>query len=480
MFSKNTALLLVLFVLYVLPLHAQHLYDEKFENCKLSTFCLDCGDPKAQPPKTIFKEMIARIGEQKWNSLNGTLEIQILVDTAGKPCLLSADNKTNMTSANMNIKNAVNEMSYWTPAIAENKKTSASVSIILQFENGKMSAKRRIFDFGNQSNMKTVGTPDRKGSEKTDLTETWTVYTQDNSELPWDMSRAVSVDQKGVVWIGTDNGIVSISDEKWKHFNNDNIGFSNGKKNMSAVRNIAVDQKDNKWFVVGYDVYKFDNAKWLRYDSINSPINWARNIYIDRSDNVWFTSWRGVIKFDGSKWSTIDTKNSKLPADKTLSVFVDSKERTWIGTFEGNVRIDKGVMVKLDEKSSPLSKAAISKIYEDKKGNLFFSLYDEKRSDAGMYILGTDGKWQRLIDEDPKMFVANSINDFFFDEERNVLWISQNNVGILKYHLQSKKLEIYTNQNSNVPSVNIERIAKDKDGAIWAATYAGIIKTNIK
>ena len=58
--------------------------------------------------------------------------------------------------------------------------------------------------------------------------------------------------------------------------------------------------------------------------------------------------------------------------------------------------------------------------------------------------------------------------------------ISQNNVGILKYDILNKNLEIYTNENSDVPSVNIEKITKDKDGAIWAATYAGVIKTNIK
>ena len=85
-----------------------------------------------------------------------------------------------------------------------------------------------------------------------------------------------------------------------------------------------------------------------------------------------------------------------------------------------------------------------------------------------------------MFAEDPKMFVDNSINDFFLDEQTGNLWLSQNNVGILKYNLERKKLEIYTTENSNVPSVNIERIIKDKDGAIWAATYAGVIRTELK
>ena len=175
----------------------------------------------------------------------------------------------------------------------------------------------------------------------------------------------------------------------------------------------------------------------------------------------------------------INKKNSKLPTDKTLGIFVDKKNRIWIGTFEGNVVIDNGKTTQLNDKKSPLSKAFISQMYEDKKGNLWFDLYNEKGTDAGIYVLRPNGTWSRILDENLK-FSENSVNNFLFDEDKNVIWISQNNVGILKYDILTKKLEIYTNENSNVPSVNIEKITKDKDGAIWAATYAGVIKTNIK
>ena len=33
----------------------QNLYTQKFDNCKLSEFCLDCGNPKAEIPQT-FKQ----------------------------------------------------------------------------------------------------------------------------------------------------------------------------------------------------------------------------------------------------------------------------------------------------------------------------------------------------------------------------------------------------------------------------------------
>jgi streptogramin lyase len=464
-------------------LYAQSLYPEKFDDCKLTTFCLDCGDSKAQPPKTIIQDLLTGIGEKNLGILKGTIELQILVNQEGKPCLLSVDNKTNISSVDLKLKASVNGTDNWTPAITGTKKENSSVSIILQFEKGKYGAKRRMFDFTNQSNMAAKGSPERPGSDRLKLSETWKVFNQSNSEMPWDMTRAVASDQKGNVWIGTDNGIIKIADGKWEHFNSSNTIISStsyNKNQTESVRDMEVDQKDNKWFVIGYDVYRYDNHTWTKFDSINSPINWARKIFVDHSGNVFFTSWNGVSKFDGQKWSEMTKKNSKLPSDKTLGVFVDSKERIWIGTFDGNVIIEKAKTRFLDDKSTPLSKAYISKMQEDRKGNLWFSLYNDEGTAAGIYVLSTNGNWQRIFAEDPKMFADNSINDFFLDEQTGTLWLSQNNVGILKYNIERKKLEIYTTENSNVPSVNIERIIKDKDGAIWAATYAGVIKTELR
>jgi ligand-binding sensor domain-containing protein len=64
------------------------------------------------------------------------------------------------------------------------------------------------------------------------------------------------------------------------------------------------------------------------------------------------------------------------------------------------------------------------------------------------------------------------------DEENNILWIALNSVGLIRYDITNDKWETYTNQNSNIPSIHVMQITKDKNGIIWAATFAGIIKMN--
>lgn len=475
-------IILLLFTLLNITLsYSQNLYPEKYKDCSLTSFCLDCGDTKAEPPKNLMNELLDKFDIKSLSKIKGIIEVQILIDENGKSCLLSSVNQTNISSKKLGLQNAINSTSNWKSAISKNKKTNSSVSLILEFENASLSAKRRVFDFKNQSNAKSVGSPEVKGTDKNKLSKSWSVFTQQNSELPWDMTRAVTNDLDNNIWIGTDNGIVKINNGKWEHFNSKNTSISSPAYNKSetqSVRNLEVDKTNNKWFVAGWDVYRYDNKNWTKYDSINSPINWARKIFVDHSNNVWFTSWNGVAKFDGKNWSVINKQNSNLPTDKTLGVYVDKKDRIWIGTFEGNVIIENGVTKLLNDKNSPLSKAYISKIYEDKKGFFWFDLYNDKSNEAGIYVLDLQGKWTKISHPNPKMFSENAINDFYLDEESNLLWITLNGVGVLCYDTNSKKWETYTNENSNVPSVHCERITKDKDGSIWIATYAGVIKLN--
>lgn len=477
---KKTLLLSLLTLFSCTLSYAQNIYPETYKDCHLTSFCLDCGDTKAESPKSLISELIAKFDKKSLSRIKGKIEAQILIDENGKACLLSSVNRTNIPSKKLGLQKAINSSSKWEPAILENKKTNSSVSLVFEFYNGNISVNRRIFDFSNSSNIKSVGSPDVKGTDESKLSKTWTVFTQQNSELPWDMTRAIANDLDHNIWVGTDNGIVKINNGKWEHFNSGNTAISApfNRKETPSVRDLEVDKSNNKWFISDWDAYKYDNKSWTKFDSTNSPIKWARSIFVDHSNNVWFTSWHGVAKFDGKSWSVIDKKNSNLPSDETFGVYVDKKNSIWIGTSGGNVVIENGVTKQLNDKNSPLSRAYISKIYEDKKGNLWFHLYNNKSDAAGMYILDTQGNWTRITHPNSKLFSKNSINDFYLDEESSLLWITLNGVGVLSYDINSKEWEIYTNANSNVPSIHCERITKDKDGSIWIATYAGIIKLN--
>lgn len=417
----------ILFYLPFIPTFSfgQHLYSEKFDNCKLTSFCLDCGEPKAIMPEIFNQELLKNLDIRNVSKINGDIEVQILIDSLGKPCLLSANNQTNVKLNKLQLQKAINNGSPWKAAVRDKIAMHSSVSLLLSFSNGNVVIKRRIFDFTNNSNQQSVGTPEVKGTNPKNLTETWTVFKQQNSELPWDMTRSVVKDLDNNIWIGTDNGIVKIENDKWVHFNSKNTIISSAlynKNKTQSVRDIQVDKTNNKWFIIGWNVYKYDNQNWTKYDSINSPIKWARTIFVDNFNNVYFTSWDGIAKFDGKSWTVFNEKNSALQTDKVLSTFVDSKNRQWVGTFDGNVIIENQKTQLLNDKNSPLAKASINQMYEDKKGNLWFNLYNynNRWEESGIYVFKNDGSWEKIIPKTPKIFSENNINTFFWTKTKTI------------------------------------------------------------
>src|SRR5690625_5539996 len=76
-----------------------------------------------------------------------------------------------------------------------------------------------------EANISSIGTRSYLSTDKSLLTNKITVFTQSNSELPWDMNRAITTDKNNNIWIGTDNGIVQISNGKWIVYNTENEIF---------------------------------------------------------------------------------------------------------------------------------------------------------------------------------------------------------------------------------------------------------------
>lgn len=479
----KSILLFIAFSFIIDTSFAQYLYPEKFEGCEINSFLLDGGNPKAMPVQYYADRFIDNLNPSVLSKISGAIEVQILIDSLGKPCLMSAKNETNVKSKTLHLQYAINNTPNWIPAIDKGKKADVCVSLFFIFSNGNLSIRRRSFDTSKETNFMSVGTPQVKGTASSHLTETCTVYNQTNSEIPWDMSRAALTDKEGAQWFGTDNGLVRMKGDSINIFTQANSGLKPtlyNKNKTTTIMGAAVDKKNNKWFISGWDAYKYDNNSWTIYDSLNSPISWAYKIYIDSFNNVWFTSSRGLVKYNGVSWSVLNTTNSKIPSNNISGVFVDSKQRNWIGTRKGNVLIEDGKTTIIGNDFPPLIAGSINKMYESSNGDLWFYTYDEEKRKAGLFILNSQGEWNDLLTKKSDLFLQNSINDFLVDEEKNIVWIAVQNVGLLKYDLTTNTWEIYTTENSAMPSTNIMNLTLDKNGILWAATFAGVIKMNKK
>jgi ligand-binding sensor domain-containing protein len=74
----------------------------------------------------------------------------------------------------------------------------------------------------------------------------WDYLDTSNSALPSNEVRAIRTDTKGVVWLGTDEGLVSFDGKRWTRYDKANSGLPGNK-----IRTIAFDKKGAVW--VGTD-----------------------------------------------------------------------------------------------------------------------------------------------------------------------------------------------------------------------------------
>jgi ligand-binding sensor domain-containing protein len=211
------------------------------------------------------------------------------------------------------------------------------------------------------------------------LHNTWTVYTQENTDSdgqePWDglasnRISGIAFDGQGRAWIGTrevwdpeqhaftDGGVSVFDGHSWHAYtqkNTDDDGRAPWRGLVSNdVSAIAVDDAGKVWIGTG-DLYDytgsglsvFDGHTWMTYHYPSVASDNITAIALDRTrDKVWITGapyivsgWRaggGVSIWDNASWQTYEPSSSGLRAydSDVRAVAVDSAGVGWVGAWD--------------------------------------------------------------------------------------------------------------------------------------------------
>lgn len=471
----------VLFIITTSITHGQNIYPEKVAGCPVKAFCLDCGDPKTVFAEDLTAYFNTRIPAETHKKIKGQVLLQVLVDSVGHPCVISVGNKTNSRNlAALRLVELVNAMPAWNPALEKGKPIRVSTSLRFDFADQRLAVGYQRFDMAKVRNMASVGEVNIANKTQTypkpPANARLQVYNTRNSAIPWDMMRAVCPDTDNTVWVGTDNGLVKINNGQMTVLNASNSALRL-KHDNTTINSIAVDARNQKWLTDGYTTYRFDGTTWSVFDSTNSPLKYNSTIYADKAGSVWCYGSNGICRFDGKTWTQLTTKNSPLPFNNISSVFVDSRQRAWVGTYKGNIQFDGSKTQTYTTPDTPLGLASITSTEEDAAGNLWFGLYDSGHKHEGLARYGTDGQWTTYTVANSGI-PGNNVLDVAWDKKTNTLWTSINNVGLARF--DGTTWTIFTPANSAVPSTYIQDISFDADGNLWAATFAGLLKLQIK
>ncbi|UCH15739.1 MAG: hypothetical protein JSV22_07170 [Bacteroidales bacterium] len=298
-------------------------------------------------------------------------------------------------------------------------------------------------------------------------------------------------DDKGFIWIGTDDGLNRYDGINFAGFRNDPADTNSLYDNL--VLALKEDQEYNLLIgtAQGLSIYNKREDRFINYlTSKSSPLRGivctVRSIAVDYLDNLWLGTHIGLYYFDRQnnkiKEYTHDPDNPESISSSDIEyVFIDSRNNVWIGTHEGLNLFQPGTgifrrFLNFGDNEDVMADNFFKYIIEDRYGDLWFGTYG-----YGLYWLPHDkvenGNFinYRHNPNDNRGISADRIISLFEDENGEI-WVGTENHGIdifdrtkrIFRHFRSLEFDPFPLNDKS-----IQFMFRDKTNVLWIGTFAG-------
>ncbi len=241
-----------------------------------------------------------------------------------------------------------------------------------------------------------------------------------------------------------------------QYFPSKNYTTTDGLPN-NAVRALFLDSKNVLWIGTENGVSRMENGMFTNLDESNGlGHNSCWDINEDSDGNIWFASYGGgVSKFDGQKYTVFTTKNGLL-ANKTRKVF-PFKNKVYVGSEQGVSIIDIKTNKLFTPKVPPHKEDFICIDFVQYNGEVYFtSVFD------GLFKIDESSSTPQIK---PVIIHKNSYSLGLFG---SVLY-SGNEAQINKFDFN--KIEKGDKSSINFGKSFVWQFAKDKRDVIYAAAW---------
>ncbi len=254
------------------------------------------------------------------------------------------------------------------------------------------------------------------------INTTWAVYDNTNSALLSNSVNDMFQDQTGTLWFATDSGIASFNHGSITVYTSEN---SNLRSNV--ITGIDEDSEGTIW-CSSFDggVASFDGTTWtVFWQTIVLPLDDVFDVTLDRNDTVWSATEEGIVKFKDENYVIYDKANSGLISDSVLSVFIDNGRNKWFGQLQGIIRLNKDETAwdYFDHTHSLALSGATNAHCDDIYGTLYIG------TSKGL-TLYNGRQWRDYTGKRYSFLQNKEITALTFDSQEN-LWIGTKSKGVI-------------------------------------------------
>lgn len=318
--------------------------------------------------------------------------------------------------------------------------------------------------------------------------------------LPSDRVYCIYEDDAGVVWVGTEQGLVKFAGSYHKTF-----GLKNGIP-LGGVRAITQDKNKTLWLATyGGGLCFLEGNTFKRFTQEDGLTNNTTHCMItDKSGRLWVGTATGVTRIDGSEVKQFSEAEG-LCSNVVISLLEDSWGNIWFGTSGGGAcMLDGERFIHFNEKSGDMG-TWVYAVHCDRSGHLWFGTshggateYDGKYytnyyegagfTSAKVRCFGEDTSgtmWFGTVADGAYCLKNGSFRHFrrseglssnyinaFLTDSLNREWMATAGGGISVYDPSSEKF-VRVGKKQGLDSDRILALAKDSSGNIWACSSGG-------
>jgi len=318
------------------------------------------------------------------------------------------------------------------------------------------------------------------------------LYRFERIELPSNVSTKINCileDSKGLMWFGTNNGLVNY--DAYRMMVVDNVLPNGWSGSFGVVNALAEDKQKQIWIGTSSGVYIYSVTRQTSKaieDAQLLECN-CRSIYVTSIGEVLVGTDNGMFIYNTNgtlveSYYHQDELNTGLSHNVVRAFYEDQKNCIWVGTYDGlncldrkNNQFSRYYLQKSDSLSHSNNLVlSISQLYQNSDSILLVG------TETGLCVFNTkDHTFDQYTHDDKGNYLSNSVvKDVCVDGSR--IWIGTD-LGLNLFYPDEQRFENYFHNYLNTFSISnnvITQVHIDSKGNLWLATDHGINKMYLK